>query len=273
METILSIKPLLAVLVSLAAVPVLLSSRTPNVREAWTFVAATAKFAIVASLVPAVLNGAEFVYTLARVVPGAPIQLRVDALGMLFALLTMLYTGALLSGSKGYPFWRTAVLPVLFMISGLVTGLFAVFLGMAIIDSNMIVAVQMKKMAAIGAGLIVAELLFIMFFLHSASKIRDTQEAAKIMMKKSSFIFGDLILGLFVPLILLLAIFFGNMSAGGMMGAAVIAAILGLIGGFLLRYAILSAGMQTSLDMSGFRFRPIARLDFERAPIGKLPPQ
>jgi multicomponent Na+:H+ antiporter subunit D len=88
METILSIKPLLAILVSIALVPVLLSSRTPNVREAWTFVVAIAKFVIIASMVPAVLKGAEFVYTLAEVIPGAPIQLRVDALGMLFALVS-----------------------------------------------------------------------------------------------------------------------------------------------------------------------------------------
>jgi multicomponent Na+:H+ antiporter subunit D len=47
METITSIKPLLAVLVSLLITPFLITSRSPNVREAWTFVAAVAKFFIV----------------------------------------------------------------------------------------------------------------------------------------------------------------------------------------------------------------------------------
>jgi multicomponent Na+:H+ antiporter subunit D len=88
METITSIKPLLAVLVSLCVVPLLMSSRSPNVREAWTFVAASAKFLIVASMVPAVLNGFEIVYTVAEVIPGAGIKFRVDALGMLFALVS-----------------------------------------------------------------------------------------------------------------------------------------------------------------------------------------
>ncbi|MFP4085610.1 MAG: monovalent cation/H+ antiporter subunit D family protein [Desulfobacteraceae bacterium] len=87
MEPVISIKPLLAVLVSLLAVPILVSSRTPNVREAWTFVAASIKFLIVASMLPAVLRGEQLAYTLAEVIPGAPIAFRVDALGMLFALV------------------------------------------------------------------------------------------------------------------------------------------------------------------------------------------
>jgi multicomponent Na+:H+ antiporter subunit D len=87
METITSIKPLLAVLVSLLITPILVSSRGPNVREAWTFVAAGLKFLLVVSMVPAVLAGAEIVYTVAEVFPGVAIKFRVDALGMLFALV------------------------------------------------------------------------------------------------------------------------------------------------------------------------------------------
>lgn len=88
METITSIKPLLAVLVSLLITPLLVTSRSPNVREAWTFVAAVAKFLIVVSMLPAVLRGAEIIYTVAEVIPGVAIKFRVDALGMLFALVS-----------------------------------------------------------------------------------------------------------------------------------------------------------------------------------------
>jgi len=87
-ETITSIKPLLAVLVSLLVVPILASSRTPNVRECWTFLAATAKVLLVVSMLPAVLKGAEIVYTVAEVLPGVAIKFRVDAFGMLFALVS-----------------------------------------------------------------------------------------------------------------------------------------------------------------------------------------
>ena len=89
METITSIKPLLAVLASLLVVPILVTStRVPNVREAWTFVAATVKFLIVLSMVPTVLKGTEIVYTVAEVIPGLAIKFRVDTFGMLFALVS-----------------------------------------------------------------------------------------------------------------------------------------------------------------------------------------
>ncbi|MDQ1336303.1 MAG: multicomponent Na+:H+ antiporter subunit, partial [Thermodesulfobacteriota bacterium] len=82
MESIVSIKPFIAVLVSIAAVPFLILSRRANIRESWTFIAALAKFLIVLSMLPAILKGNQLVFTLAEVVPGVAIRFRVDALGM-----------------------------------------------------------------------------------------------------------------------------------------------------------------------------------------------
>jgi multicomponent Na+:H+ antiporter subunit D len=80
--------PLVAVMLPLlATVPIMLSGRTPNLRESWTLLAGVGMFATVASMLPAVLAGGGFVLTLAEVVPGVSIQLRVDALGMFFALV------------------------------------------------------------------------------------------------------------------------------------------------------------------------------------------
>jgi multicomponent Na+:H+ antiporter subunit D len=83
-----SILPLAAIGISLlAAFPILLSHRKPNLRESWTLLAAVGKFCLVAAMLPTVLAGGGFVLTLAEVVPGVPIQLRVDAMGMFFALV------------------------------------------------------------------------------------------------------------------------------------------------------------------------------------------
>jgi multicomponent Na+:H+ antiporter subunit D len=87
MQTIVSIKPFIAVLVSIGAVPLLILCRRANIRESWTFAAATVKFLIVLSMLPAILNGSQIVFTLAEVVPGVAIRFRVDSLGMLFALV------------------------------------------------------------------------------------------------------------------------------------------------------------------------------------------
>ncbi len=62
MNTIISLKPLLAVLVSILAVPLILfSGKKPNFREGWTFLAAFIKFGLVLSLLPLVLDGKEIV--------------------------------------------------------------------------------------------------------------------------------------------------------------------------------------------------------------------
>lgn len=88
MDPIVSFRPLLAVLVSMLVIPVLISSgKKPNAREAWTFAAGLVKFGLIVSMLPAVLQGQEYIFTLSTPFPGVPIQLRVDALGMLFALV------------------------------------------------------------------------------------------------------------------------------------------------------------------------------------------
>ena len=88
MEPVTSIKPLLAVLVSVLAVPFIVSAGRPNVREFWTFAAAAVKFGIVASMLPAVSAGQTLSLTLIHVLPGVPLAFRVDAMGLLFALVS-----------------------------------------------------------------------------------------------------------------------------------------------------------------------------------------
>ncbi|MBW2195711.1 MAG: monovalent cation/H+ antiporter subunit D family protein, partial [Deltaproteobacteria bacterium] len=89
METITSIKPVLAVSVSLViTVFIIASGKRPNLRESWTFVAGIIKFCIVASMVPVVLGGKEIVCNLVEIVPGVGLAFRVDSLGLLFALVS-----------------------------------------------------------------------------------------------------------------------------------------------------------------------------------------
>ncbi len=87
METIESIRPFLAVLVSAVAVGLIVASRKkPNLREGWSFVAAGIKFLLVISMVPAILSGQIIEYTVFTVLPGIELKFRVDPLGLLFAI-------------------------------------------------------------------------------------------------------------------------------------------------------------------------------------------
>ncbi len=89
MEAITSIKPVLAISVSLfCTLLIIASAKKPNLREGWTFLAAIIKFGIVASMIPVILRKQEIVYNLVDVLPGVGIAFRVDALGLLFALVS-----------------------------------------------------------------------------------------------------------------------------------------------------------------------------------------
>ena len=86
-----SLRPLVAVLVSAAAiVPILLSGSRPNLREAWTLLAAVTGLGVVASMVPGVLAGTVYVTDLGTFVPGVSFTLTADPLGILFGLLASL---------------------------------------------------------------------------------------------------------------------------------------------------------------------------------------
>lgn len=86
METLISIKPLLAVLVSaIAAVLIMYSHRQPNLREAWSIGAGIIMFLIVISMTPAILSGAVIEYTVFKILPGVELAFKVDGIGLLFA--------------------------------------------------------------------------------------------------------------------------------------------------------------------------------------------
>jgi len=89
MGTIVSIKPLLAILISTAVIPlIIISGKRPNLRESWTFIAAITKFLIVLSILPIILAGDKIEFTIAQVLPEVAIRLRVDSMGILFALVS-----------------------------------------------------------------------------------------------------------------------------------------------------------------------------------------
>lgn len=87
METIISIKPLLAVLVSaVGALFIIATGKRPNLREFWSVAAGVLKLAIVVSMVPIILDGKVIEYTLFSLLPGIEIKFKVDSFGILFAL-------------------------------------------------------------------------------------------------------------------------------------------------------------------------------------------
>ncbi len=89
MGGVISVKPLLAVLITISAALLIIftGERNRNLRELWTLLASVLNFSVVISMVPPVLNGAVIQYTDILLTPGIFLQFRVDALGMFFGVL------------------------------------------------------------------------------------------------------------------------------------------------------------------------------------------
>ncbi len=83
-----SYAPLFPVLVSLAAVPLIIVSRDrPNIRELWTLLAAFLKFFLVLSLLPFAARGITVEARIFEISPGLPLLLRADPFGVYFAVI------------------------------------------------------------------------------------------------------------------------------------------------------------------------------------------
>ncbi len=190
--------------------------------------------------------------------------------GIVFAIGTMAYTGILLSASKGIPFWRSGVVPVVFVISATVTGHFAIMLGVALYGDIVATMEPLRTMAVEAAGLVVLEVLAILFFLQAAYRQPDSRESAERILRKTMFVIGYFILGLAAPLILMIIVYRSTANALTMVA---IGAVLGLIGGLILRQAVLVCGALPTLNIAGFEFRRIHRPKEPKAGVGMLPPQ
>ena len=73
---------------------ILLTGKSPNVREAVTLITALVLFAVVASITPEVLNGARPSVTFLEMLPGLALKLTVEPLGMLAATVASGFANA-----------------------------------------------------------------------------------------------------------------------------------------------------------------------------------
>ena len=231
---------------------------------------------ITAFMILAFAHWALYLFTDVGATSGGRLLLDTIAIGgIVFAVLTMAYTGILLGASKGIPFWRSGIVPAVFVVSALVTGHFTIMLGMVVLGERGATIEPLRTMALEAAALVVLEVLAIFFFLQAAYKLPDSRESAERILRKRSFVIGYFLLGLGAPLVLMLAVYLGmaQTAAGTVVSVVAVGAVLGLVGGLILRQAVLVCGALPTLNVAGFEFRRIARPKEPKPSIGLLPPQ
>ena len=178
----------------------------------------------------------------------------VEIVGVILGLATAAYTGILLSFARGVPFWHSGFLPWLFVLSGVLTGLAiavvmvpvaAVFMPKAFGDFK-----EMWETESF-AGLIefTDKYAQIIILLETAVMILYfvTMPTTSILWSGSSislYFYAYLLLALVIPG----AISYYNMKlvdAGRhkmLIWMTIVASVLALVGGFLLRYVVLIGG-------------------------------
>jgi len=176
----------------------------------------------------------------------------VGIIGGILAIGTAFYTGVLLASNKPIAFWSTAMLPVLFMLSSLLSGLMAVVLVGLI--AGLPFAGAIASLEHIIAALLILQALVVTFYLQGMHRTPESRASAQLVLRGKVaplFWFGVALVGLAVPLglgFLDLFHFYGGATGG----IAVLSSLCGLAGGFLLRQVILAGGIHAPLRAGRF---------------------
>ena len=160
----------------------------------------------------------------------------------IFAFLTVIYGGFAMNSVNGIPLWNTALLPVLYVVSGLWGGA-EVTLGISLGSGGMVVGRAIEEWIRI---LLIGYLLLIPVYLMSVRYASSTGQVSVTSMLQgkwsSLFWIAVVILGMVIPLAAVI-----NSIVAGLEGISMTflyAAIFsGLIGDLAMRYLILRCGV------------------------------
>lgn len=161
--------------------------------------------------------------------------------GVVFAFGTMLYTGILLGAARPIAFWSTAMLPVLFLVSALSTGIMAVILIASLPAEPNEEALDM--LARVDMALIILEVLVLAVYLQGTHRVPESRASARLVLIGSAaplFWWDVVLMGLIAPVVFDLS------------GLAIFASICGIIGGLFLRQVVLIGGIHAPLKAGRF---------------------
>jgi polysulfide reductase chain C len=176
------------------------------------------------------------------------------AIGSVTAIGTAVYTGVLLGVVKVIPFWNTPVLPLLFLVSATSTGAGAVFLAAPLyraIFGGKEAEEAVHSVSRLDLGLVVAELVVLFFYLAIMAATGPAAAASVALLTSGgyalAFWLGVVVVGLLLPLALE-AVTMRNEKGSSSAGAVtMLAAACLLVGGLILRYAVLGSGIPSPI--------------------------
>jgi formate-dependent nitrite reductase membrane component NrfD len=229
-----------------------------NPKTSWI---ARGTFIISGFMILGALHVAFWIWPFQLLAQDPGIRLTLGMVNTLFAILTMIYTGILLGASKPIAFWSTAILPLLFLVSAVSTGVMATILILLVqtLLSGLEPIRSLDQLVKLDMFLIILELIVLIFYLQAAHRTSESRASASLMLfGRYARIFwgGIVIIGLFIPLLceFIEVTLSAQIPLSARVALGLIGALCGLFGGLLLRYAILVCGVKAPLRVSGIEF-------------------
>ncbi len=160
----------------------------------------------------------------------------------LAAFWVVVYGGFVMSYPASIPLWNSGLVPVLFVLYGLLGGLGIISLLLPALD---LAAIDTRVLASGVLGLTALTMVIIFSYLATAfSSVIAARESVRLLVKgrlSLSFLGGTLVVGLLAPLVLS-----ASHLVGGVAGTSAALPMLGiciLVGSYLFRYCLLRAGL------------------------------
>lgn len=160
----------------------------------------------------------------------------ISIVGIVAGIVAALYTGLLLQNMTSVLIWNTPLLPSLFMLSSLSTGIACLFFASVITDTRKSLALSMMRLARVDGLLIGIELVCLGVFLLLASQDPRTFPSVEALVAGDlAWIFWGLLVcgGLVLPLVLE-----RYLSPDNVHIQLLWITLLLIVGGFALRYCL-----------------------------------
>ena len=170
--------------------------------------------------------------------PGSATEIVFKVLAAISALIVTVYTGFVLKTVKAVPFWDSALLPVLFVLCGVLGG-FGLSVVIALSGGNVDIAA-----AETGSRwLLIINALLIVIYLWSAANREATGKQSVMEQIKGSnapvFWVGIVVLGIIIPVVIAFSSYFITNVSSALL---IFGVACELAGGLALRYCVLKAG-------------------------------
>lgn len=183
----------------------------------------------------------------------AAARLALAAIGGALAILTTIYTGLLLGAIRPIPFWTTPILPLLFAVSSLSTGIMAVDLVATLAprtSPSTLSALRSADLVLLASEAVVVALYLALAHATVAARASTALVTRGALARR--FWGGVVAAGLAVPFVVQLAEVSGALPAAAAWTA--LSSGAGLAGGFFLRQIVIAGGVKSPLNAAGMLF-------------------